>query len=452
MNIGVIGAGYVGLVASACFAESGNEVVCADIATSKIESLNQGKVPIYEPGLDRLIENNAKHGRLTFTDNITEAIQTSEIIFIAVGTPQDEDGSADLKFVLKVAEQIGKDMNGPKIVVNKSTVPVGTADKVAMEIAKHTSIPFDVVSNPEFLKEGSAIDDFMKPDRVVVGTSSVEAAEVMRELYEPFVRTNNPILIMGVHSAELTKYAANALLATRVTFMNEIANLSEKVGADVSQVRIGIGSDARIGPSFLFPGVGYGGSCFPKDVRALQRTGEEFGVSMSIIDSVDKANNYQKKRLVEKMVDHYGGTSALKGKRFAIWGLSFKPNTDDMREASSLTVIEDLLKHGAEVSAYDPEAREVASQICSDKGFDVVMAASSYEALEGADALIIVTEWNEFRRPNFGKMTKALREPLIFDGRNLFDPTKMLRLGFTYHSIGRPTTGLQKVTENAVNS
>lgn len=412
MNIAVIGTGYVGLVAGTCFAESGNDVVCADIDEDKIAQLNRLEIPIYEPGLDRLIESNTAAQRLSFTTDVAQAIQGSEIIFIAVGTPQDTDGSADLKFVLAVAEQIGKNMNGPKIVVNKSTVPVGTAQLVAEEISKHTDRRFDVVSNPEFLKEGSAIDDFMKPDRVVIGTSSVEAAEIMRELYSPFVRTGNPVLVMDVKSAEVTKYAANALLATRVTFMNEIANLCESVGADVSNVRKGIGSDARIGPSFLFPGVGYGGSCFPKDVRALIRTGHEASVELGIINAVDQANTRQKSRIADKVVEHFGSPAAIQGKRFALWGLAFKPRTDDMREAPSLTVIDELCRMGASVCAYDPEAVSTARRIFGSRDIPLSFAPSSYEALSGADALLIVTEWNEFRRPNFTKITQALNTPL----------------------------------------
>ena len=384
MNIGVIGAGYVGLVGGACFAESGNDVIVADIDERKIDMLNKGEVPIYEPGLDRLIENNAAGGRLTFTTDIAEAIRGSEVIFIAVGTPQDTDGSADLKYVLAVAAQIGQNMNGPKIVVNKSTVPVGTADLVKEEIAKHTDLQFDVVSNPEFLKEGSAIDDFMKPDRVVIGTSSVEAAESMREIYSPFVRTGNPILVMDNKSAEVTKYAANALLATRVTFMNEIANLCEEVDADVSQVRRGIGSDSRIGPSFLFPGVGYGGSCFPKDVRALMRTAEENSMKMEIITSVDQVNNKQKSRVVKKVIAEFGGEENVRGKHFAVWGLSFKPNTDDMREAPSLTIITELARLGASVTAYDPEAMDVA------KGSSFGLTTSSMSQLNSLRILLML--------------------------------------------------------------
>lgn len=445
MNIGVIGTGYVGLVAGACFAESGNDVICADIDEEKIARLNRGEVPIYEPGLQELIENNVHHGRLSFTTDIESAVRTSEIIFVAVGTPQDEDGSADLRYVLGVAASIGKYMNGPKIIVTKSTVPVGTADLVTKEIKKHTNYSFDVVSNPEFLKEGTAIDDFTKPDRVVIGVPTVETAEIMRELYAPFVRTDNPILVMDVRSAELTKYAANALLATKVTFMNEIANLCEAVGADVNQVRRGVGSDSRLGPSFLFPGVGYGGSCFPKDVRALVRIGREYESALEIATAVDRANDAQKSRLTKKIIAHSGSAQALKGKRFALWGLSFKPRTDDMREAPSLTVIKELGELGATVCAYDPEAMEVAQQLFTKTGQkNVVLAKSSYDALKGADGLIIVTEWNEFRRPNFGRIAQELKTPVIFDGRNIFEPSKMKRLGFVYYSIGRAPVGLEQ--------
>lgn len=442
MNIGVIGCGYVGLVAGTCFAESGNDVICADIDESKIARLNRGEVPIYEPGLDDMIKSNVEDGRLKFSSDVETTIKGSEVIFIAVGTPQDTDGSADLKYVLGVAQEIGKCMNGPKIVVTKSTVPVGTATLVEQEIRKWTTLPFDVVSNPEFLKEGSAIDDFMKPDRVVIGTSSVEAAEVMRELYSPFVRTGNPVLVMDNRSAEVTKYAANALLASRVTFMNEIANLCEKVGADVAHVRKGIGSDSRLGSSFLFPGVGYGGSCFPKDVRALIRTAEENGVSLEIIKSTDHANNKQKGRLPQKILDYYGGKDAIKGKHFAVWGLAFKPKTDDMREAPSITVINELLGMQATVCAYDPEATSNARKMFASAEDSVRFVEHSYDALKDADALIIVTEWNEFRRPNFTAVSQALKSPVIFDGRNLFEPAKMARLGFVYHSIGRASVGV----------
>ncbi len=444
MNVGVIGAGYVGLVAGACFAESGNDVICADIDEEKIARLKRGEVPIYEPGLEELIKHNSESGRLSFTTDVTKCVQGSEVIFIAVGTPQDTDGSADLSFVLDVARKIGENMNGPKIVVDKSTVPVGTAELVRQEISKHTELHFDVVSNPEFLKEGSALDDFMKPDRVVIGTNSVEAAEIMRELYAPFVRTDNPILVMDVPSAEVTKYAANALLAAKVSFMNEIANLCEKVGADVDHVRRGIGHDRRIGPSFLFPGIGYGGSCFPKDVRALTKTGKEHGVTLEIVSAVDRVNNRQKSRISEKVIEHFGSREAVKGKRFALWGLAFKPKTDDMREAPSLTVISDLGELGASFAVFDPEALERAKEVLKNSPVPIDFCQSSYDALPGADALIIVTEWNEFRRPNFTKISRQLNAPVIFDGRNLFEPAKMNRLGFVYHSIGRGVVGLAR--------
>ncbi len=442
MNIGVVGTGYVGLVAGACFAESGNDVVCMDVDEEKIAQLQRGVVPIYEPGLEELLKTNTKSGRLTFSTNIEETVKGSEVIFIAVGTPQDKDGSADLRYVLEVASSIGQYMDGPKIVVDKSTVPVGTADLVRAEIAKHTDLDFEVVSNPEFLKEGAAIDDFMKPDRVVIGTSSVEAAEVMRELYAPFVRTDNPILVMDIASAEVTKYAANSYLATRITFMNEVANLCENIGADIAQVRRGMGSDSRIGMSFLFPGVGYGGSCFPKDVRALIKTADKHGSNLQIVSAVDKVNERQKLRLVEKVINHFGGTDAIRGKKFGLWGLAFKPKTDDMREAPSLTVIKQLNELGAKVVAYDPEASAEARKIFKEQGLEAELVESSYDVLPDSDALLIVTEWNEFRRPNFSRIKDGLNKPLIFDGRNLFEPAKMRRLGFVYHSIGRPTVGL----------
>ncbi len=447
MNLAVIGSGYVGLVAGACFAESGNDVICADIDPKKIARLQKGEIPIYEPGLEELVQRNAEDGRLSFTTDVAGAIQASEVIFIAVGTPQDEDGSADLSYVVGVAETIGKNMNGPKIVVNKSTVPVGTADKVRETISKLSKYSFDVVSNPEFLKEGAALEDFMKPDRVVIGADTVESAEVMRELYAPFVRTENPILVMDVRSAEMTKYASNALLAAKVTFMNEIANLCEQVGADVSQVRRGVGTDQRIGPSFLFPGVGYGGSCFPKDVRALMRIGEEYDSKMEIIAAVDRVNTSQKTRLPKKVIQHFGSREAVKGKKFALWGLSFKPKTDDMREAPSLTVIDELTNLGATIVAYDPEGMANAKAILAGNK-SVTFAESSYDALDGADALLIVTEWNEFRRPNFGRVSQLLNQPVIFDGRNLFEPAKMNRLGFAYYSIGRTPVGIEHTKSN----
>ncbi|MBL7661189.1 UDP-glucose/GDP-mannose dehydrogenase family protein [bacterium] len=441
MNIAVIGSGYVGLVAGACFAENGNDVCCVDIDQRKIDMLNRGEIPIYEPGLKEIVENNIEHKRLTFTTDLKTSVQNSEIIFIAVGTPEDQDGSADLRYVLGVAESIGKAMNGYKIIVNKSTVPVGTADKVSQEIKKHTQFSFDVVSNPEFLKEGAAIEDFMKPDRVVIGASRPEAAERMRDLYAPFVRTGKPILVMDVRSAELTKYASNAMLATRVTFMNEIANLCEKVGADVDAVRRGVGTDSRIGSSFLFPGVGYGGSCFPKDVKALIKVGEENAIEMEIVNAVDQVNTAQKSRMSQKVAAHFGGAT-LKGKKFALWGLAFKPRTDDMREAPSITIAQELIKMGATVSVYDPEAMGVAKTLFDAIGLTVTFASDNYAALEGADALVVVTEWNEFRRPNFDKVKSLLKAPLIFDGRNIYEPAEMQKLGFTYYSMGRVPVGI----------
>ncbi|MCL4137678.1 UNVERIFIED_CONTAM: hypothetical protein GTU68_023994 [Idotea baltica] len=442
MKVGVIGAGYVGLVAAACFAESGNDVHCVDVDESKIARLLKGEVPIFEPGLDRLIESNVEGGRLTFSTQVEACVKESGVIFIAVGTPQDEDGSADLKYVLAVAKSIGQYMDSPKVVVNKSTVPVGTADLVRAEIQKQTDITVDVVSNPEFLKEGAAIDDFMKPDRVVIGVASEDAAAIMKDLYSPFVRTGNPIMVMDNRSAELTKYAANALLATRITFMNEIANLCEKIGADVSHVRKGVGSDSRLGSSFLFPGVGYGGSCFPKDVRALMRTAEKADSALQIVHSVDAVNEKQKFRLAQKVDQHFGGKQNLKGKHFAVWGLSFKPNTDDMREAPSLTIINELVKAGATVCAYDPEANEIATEILEGLGTPIKTVENAYDALEGADALLLVTEWAEFRRPDFQRIKTALNSPVIFDGRNVFATEKMSELGFTYYSIGRRPIGL----------
>lgn len=442
MNIGVVGTGYVGLVAGACFAESGNDVICMDVDKDKIAGLERGVIPIYEPGLEDIIKNNVKAGRLSFSTDIKETVQGSEVIFIAVGTPQDEDGSADLRYVLEVAANIGKYMDGPKIIVDKSTVPVGTADLVRAEIAKHTTLNFEVVSNPEFLKEGAAIEDFMKPDRVVIGTDSVEAAEAMREIYSPFVRNDNPIIVMDVRSAEVTKYAANSYLATRITFMNEIASLCENIGADVAQVRKGMGTDSRIGMSFLFPGVGYGGSCFPKDVRALIRTAEKHDAELKIVSAVDTVNEAQKSKLVKKVIAHYGSAEAVRGKSFALWGLSFKPKTDDMREAPSLTVIRQLNELGAKVKAYDPEAMPEAKRRVAKGGLTVDFAENSYDALTGCDALLIVTEWNEFRRPNFSRMKQELSSSVIFDGRNLFEPTKMSRLGFSYYSIGRAPVGV----------
>jgi UDPglucose 6-dehydrogenase len=435
MEIAIVGSGYVGLVAGACFADTGNDVICVDIDQSKVERLKNGDVPIYEPGLSDLIKRNTKEGRLTFTTSLADAVKASSIIFIAVGTPQDEDGSADLTHVLAVAEGIGKSMNGYKVVVDKSTVPVGTAKLVKNKIMEFSKFEVDVVSNPEFLKEGAAIDDFKKPDRVVVGVDSERAGNVMRELYAPFVRTNKPILVMDVLSAEMTKYAANAMLALRVSFMNEVANLCEKSGADINQVRVGIGTDERIGMSFLFPGCGYGGSCFPKDVQALINTGKQFGMEMSIPIAVEEVNKRQKLSIVKKITNEFGEN--LSNKTFTIWGLAFKPQTDDTREAPAITIIDELVKRGAKIQAFDPEAvdsfKARVGNIPAVKYYQ-----NNYTALEGADALVICTEWSEFRQPNFDKIKKTLKTATIFDGRNLYGRREMGAKGFTYYSIGRP--------------
>ncbi|HPQ67865.1 MAG TPA: UDP-glucose/GDP-mannose dehydrogenase family protein [bacterium] len=439
MNICVIGTGYVGLVAGTCFAETGNDVICVDIDEDKIAKLKNGEIPIYEPELDALVERNVKEKRLSFTTDLPEGVQKSDIIFIAVGTPQDEDGSADLTHVLAVAKSIGQSINGFKVIVDKSTVPVGTADKVRAAIAAETDVEFCVVSNPEFMKEGAAITDFLYPDRVVIGTDNDKAREMMGELYSPFVRTGNPIIFMEIKSAEMTKYAANAMLATKISFMNEIANLCDMVGADVADVRKGVGSDSRIGKAFLFPGVGYGGSCFPKDVKALIKTAEESGMALQILHKVDEVNERQKTVLFDKIMKHYGGD--IKGKVFAIWGLSFKPQTDDMREAPAKLMIRKLATAGAICRAYDPVAMEEAKQHYNlgDEIADgtLTLCANNYEALEGADALILVTEWNEFRRPNFDRIKSMLSAPVLFDGRNLYTPKVLKDMGFAYYSIGR---------------
>ena len=432
MRIAVVGTGYVGLVAGTCFAESGNSVVCIDIDQEKIQKLKQGVIPIYEPGLKELLERNVHDGRLKFTTDYAEGIPRAEVVFIAVGTPPGEDGSADLKYVLEAARSIGKHMTGYTVVVDKSTVPVGTAQKVKAALKTVAKHEFDVVSNPEFLKEGAAIDDFLKPDRVVIGTETQRAREVMEELYGPFVRTGNPILHMDIASAELTKYAANAMLATRISFMNEIANICMRVGANIEQVRRGIGSDARIGSRFLFAGVGYGGSCFPKDVQAIVRTAAEHGYQFRIIEAVEKVNELQKELLVEMIQKRFGKN--LKGRHFAIWGLAFKPNTDDMREAPAVVVIEALLAAGATVAAHDPEAmHECQKRYLGDKirYTDVPM-----KALEGADALVLVTEWNEFRRPDFDAVKGLLKQPIVFDGRNIYSRATLERQGFEYFGIG----------------
>ena len=432
MKIAVIGTGYVGLVVGACLAETGNEVRCADVDERKIDGLKRNVLPIFEPGLDGLVERNQQQGRLHFTTDVGSAVSSAEVVFIAVGTPPDEDGSADLRHVLKVAETIGEHMSRELVVVTKSTVPVGTAAKVATAVGKRARYAFHMCSNPEFLKEGAALDDFMKPDRVVLGVDSDHARSVMAELYAPFVRTGKPIIFMDIPSAEMTKYAANAMLATRISFMNEIANLCEKVGANVDLVRKGIGSDARIGPSFLFPGPGYGGSCFPKDVKALVRTADEAGARLSVLEAVEDANDRQKHRLFEKLNCALG--DAIRGAHVAVWGLAFKPQTDDMREAPSLALIEDVLAAGATITAHDPAALHEAKRRI---GARINYADSNYDALTGADALVVVTDWNEYRHPDFTRMKAALRRPVVIDGRNLYDPTKMEKLGFSYFSFGR---------------
>jgi UDPglucose 6-dehydrogenase len=432
VRIAVVGTGYVGLVAGACFAETGNDVTGADVDAAKIEGLKGNVLPIYEPGLEDLVERNQAAGRLHFTTDVAAAIAGAEVTFIAVGTPPGEDGSADLKYVLAVAHEIGKHMKREMVVVTKSTVPVGTAAKVADAVAKNAKHPFHVVSNPEFLKEGAAIDDFMKPDRVVLGAETDHARSVMTELYAPFVRTGKPIIFMDIPSAEMTKYAANAMLATRISFMNDIAALCERVGANVDLVRKGIGSDERIGPSFLFPGPGYGGSCFPKDVKALIRTGHENAVPLRILDAVEAVNEDQKRVMFTKLQRALG--EDLSGARVAVWGLSFKPNTDDMREAPSLTLIEELIKSGASVVAHDPVAMPEAKRHFGDR---VAFVDNSYDAVTGSDALAVVTDWNEYRHPDFGRIKSSLRRPILVDGRNLYPREKMTSLGFRYYSIGR---------------
>jgi UDPglucose 6-dehydrogenase len=436
MNIAVVGTGYVGLVAGACFAETGNDVICVDVNEQKVQALKAGQIPIFEPGLEDLVKSNTKAGRLTFTTSLRDAVHSSDVIFIAVGTPQDEDGSADLTHVLGVARGIGEHMNAPKVVVDKSTVPVGTADRVKAEIEKVAKFPVEVVSNPEFLKEGAAIDDFMRPDRVVVGVASEHAAKVMRELYAPFVRTNNPVLVMDIRSAEMTKYAANTMLALRVSFMNEIANLCESAGADINKVRVGIGTDSRIGMSFIFPGIGYGGSCFPKDVQALIRTGKDFGVGLRIAQAVEDVNHTQKKLMVGKIKQHFGQGN-VRGKTFAMWGLAFKPKTDDVREAPALSICSELLELGARVRAFDPEANDTFHERFGAHQ-SLEYCDNNYEALKGADALIVCTEWNAFRQPNFKRIKEELSQPVIFDGRNIYDLTEMKSRGFVYYSVGRP--------------
>ncbi len=432
MRIAVVGTGYVGLVAGTCFAESGNTVVCIDIDQKKVDALRRGEVPIYEPGLEELLRRNTKDGRLSFTTSYADGIPRAEVVFIAVGTPPGEDGSADLKYVLSAARSIGQHLTGYAVIVDKSTVPVGTAAKVQAAVASTTQHPFAVVSNPEFLKEGAAIDDFLKPDRVVIGSDDKRAADVMEELYAPFVRTGNPIIHMAIASAELTKYAANAMLATRISFMNEIANICNRSGANINDVRRGIGSDARIGNRFLFAGVGYGGSCFPKDVQAIVKTSAELGYDFKILKAVEAVNADQKRLLVQMVKQHHGAN--LAGKTVAMWGLAFKPNTDDMREAPAIVVVEELLAAGAKVVAFDPEAMTEARH--RHFGERITYAANPMEAVKDADALVLVTEWNEFRRPDFEAIKSAMRTPAVFDGRNIYPRATLERLGFTYYGIG----------------
>ncbi len=438
MKIAVIGTGYVGLVSGTCFAETGNQVTCVDIDAAKVERMKNGEVPIYEPGLETLFHRNTKQDRLKFTTSLSEGIKEAKIIFLALPTPPGEDGSADLSYVLKVAQDLSTIITDYKVIVDKSTVPVGTAEKVHAELAKNLDTDlFDVVSNPEFLREGVAVDDFMKPDRVVIGTSSDRAQEIMRQLYEPFVRQGNPIHFMDERSAEMTKYAANSFLATKISFMNEIANLCEKVGANVDAVRIGIGSDTRIGKRFLFPGVGYGGSCFPKDVQALAKTAEENDYDFRILNSVMHVNKLQKNVLADKIIQYFDGN--VEGKTVALWGLAFKPNTDDIREAPALHIIDRLVEAGAKIKAFDPEAMENVKNQIGDK---IEYVSNQYEALEGADCLAIVTEWQVFRTPDFNKIKNSLKEAVIMDGRNLYDIDKMASLGFFYESIGRPSVNI----------
>lgn len=432
MRIAVIGSGYVGLVAGTCFADSGNDVVCVDIDQRKIDMLRRGEIPIYEPGLNELVEKNVKEQRLSFSTELKPSVANAQVVFIAVGTPEGESGEADLQYVLAAAKEIGRAITQYTVVVDKSTVPVGTAEKVRAAIAGETKVPFDVVSNPEFLKEGAAIDDFLKPDRVVIGAESEKARAIMGELYAPFVRTEHPIIYMDLKSAELTKYASNAMLATRISFMNDVASLCDKVGADVDMVRKGMGADKRIGYPFLFPGVGYGGSCFPKDVKAIITTARENGLEFELLRAVERTNEKQKKILVGKALKHFGN---LDGKTFAVWGLAFKPKTDDMREAPSIEVIEGLTGKGAKVKAFDPVATETAKRALRDR---CQYMERPYDALEGADALFVVTEWNDFRNVDFARMKALMKQPVVFDGRNIYSPAKLREAGFTYYGIGRP--------------
>jgi UDPglucose 6-dehydrogenase len=431
MKIAVVGSGYVGLVLGACLAETGNDVTCIDKDAAKVRRLRRGIMPIYEPGLEEIVRRNRAEKRLEFTTDLAKAVKASNIVFIAVGTPQHEDGSADLTHVLAVAREIAKAMNGYKVIVDKSTVPVGTAVKVREIIQAATSHPFSVVSNPEFLKQGAAVEDFLKPDRVVIGVEDDRARQLMIELYAPYTRTGAPIMVMDTASAEMCKYAANAMLATKISFMNEVANVCEAFGANVDQVRKAIGSDRRIGPSFLFPGIGFGGSCFPKDLKALIKFSGDTGYDFQILKAVDRVNQAQKVRFITKLEQHFG---SLKGRTVAVWGLSFKPRTDDMREAPAIPLIKRLIEAQAKVQAFDPQARPVAKGIFGSK---ITLAEKSYDALKGADALVIATEWNEFREPDFGRMRKLMKTPVIFDGRNIYNPEQMKAQGFTYYSVGR---------------
>jgi len=438
MRVTIFGSGYVGLVTGACLADAGNHVICVDVDAGKIERLNRGDVPIHEPGLDAIIKRNAEAGRLEFTTDAAKGVEHGLFQLIAVGTPPDEDGSADLRYVLAAARTIGTHMSRYCVVITKSTVPVGTADKVRQELhatlaGRGAAVEFDVVSNPEFLKEGAAIADFMKPDRVVIGTDNPRTTELMRALYEPFIRNHDRLIVMDIRSSELTKYAANAMLATKISFMNELANIAERLGADIEKVRVGIGSDPRIGYSFIYPGTGYGGSCFPKDVQALIRSSQEVGHEAQILSAVEEVNERQKEVLVHKMKRHF---SELRGRTLALWGLAFKPNTDDMREAPSRAIIDKLLEAGARVRAYDPVAGKEARRVYGECP-DLVLCKNAYEAAEGADALAIVTEWQEFRSPDFDRLKQILQAPVIFDGRNLYDPGMARRFGFTYYAIGR---------------
>jgi UDPglucose 6-dehydrogenase len=432
MNIGVIGTGYVGLVVGACFAESGNDVVCVDNNAEKIAKLQKGIIPIYEPGLPEIIERNAREERLTFSTDVDAAVKKSFIIFIAVGTPTSSTGAADLTAIREVAAAIGRAMDRYKVIVTKSTVPVGTTDQIREIIKKETKQHFDVVSNPEFLKQGAAVEDFMKPDRVVVGADQVHAGEILRDLYAPFVRTGRPVMLMDIRTAEMVKYAANAFLAARISFMNEIANLCEHVGANIEMIRNGLASDERIGPAFLFAGVGFGGSCFPKDTLALIHTGREHEYPMKILEAVSDVNSNQALRFMGKVRTHFGGK--LSDKRIGVWGLAFKPRTNDMRDAPSIKIIESLLSEGATITAYDPEAMEEAKRIFGNR---IQLATNNYACLQGADALLLVTEWQTFRNPNFERMKSIMRQPVVFDGRNIYDPVQMRQLGFTYYGVGR---------------